>query len=189
MTTAIEGLLVRLSALLDGAGIPFMVAGSFASTAHGTPRTTQDIDVVIDPPDLDALDALVRSMPPDAYYVDADTARDAFRRRTMFNAVDMKTAWKVDFIIRKNRAFSREEFSRRSRIMILGVPMFAASPEDTIIAKLEWSASSGGSERQRRDVAGIIATMGPQLDRAYIERWVEEMRLGSEWAAAEKTPA
>jgi len=188
VTTAIEGLLVRLTALLDGAAIPFMVAGSFASTAHGVPRTTQDIDVVIDPPSIEALEVLLRSMPPDAYYVDADAARDALRRRSMFNAVDMTTAWKVDFIVRKNRPFSREEFARRARTSILGVPVFTASPEDTIIAKLEWSAMSGGSERQRRDVAGIVATIGEALDRAYIERWVDEMSLGAEWVAAEKMP-
>lgn len=185
MTTALEGLLVRLRALFEGCGVPFMVAGSFASTAHGVPRTTQDIDIVIDPPDLDALDALIDSMLVDTFYVDRDAARDAFRRRSMFNVVDMATAWKVDLILRKNRPFSREEFSRRSRISLLGVDVFAASAEDTIIAKLEWSALSGGSERQRRDVAGIVATLGLGLDRAYIERWVEELRLGAEWAAAQ----
>ena len=86
--TELQGLLVRLVRILDGAGVPFMIAGSFASAAHGLPRTTQDVDVVIDPANPEALDALVRSMPPDDYYVDADTAHDALRRRSMFNVVD-----------------------------------------------------------------------------------------------------
>lgn len=34
---------------LDAASIPNLVAGSIASTYHGEPRTTQDIDLVIDP--------------------------------------------------------------------------------------------------------------------------------------------
>jgi hypothetical protein len=54
--TELQGLLERLVRLLEGASIPFMIAGSFASTAHGLPRTTQDLDVVIDPPDVEALD-------------------------------------------------------------------------------------------------------------------------------------
>ncbi len=136
-----------------------MIAGSFASAAHGLPRTTQDLDVVIDPPGADALDLLVRSMAPDDYYVDADTVRDALRRRSMFNVVDHASGWKVDFIIRKNRAFSRDEFGRRMKFSLLDIPVFVASPEDTIVAKLEWSKQSGGSERQRRDVAGILATV------------------------------
>ena len=62
--TELQGLLKRLVDALDAAGIPFMIAGSFASTAHGFPRTTQDLDVVIDPPDAQALDSFVRSLLP-----------------------------------------------------------------------------------------------------------------------------
>jgi hypothetical protein len=164
-----------------------MVAGSFASAAHGLPRTTQDLDAVIDPPSPDALDVLLRSMSPNDYYVDTDAARDALRRRSMFNVVDQASGWKIDFIIRKNRAFSRDEFARRVKLSLLDVPVFVASPEDTIVAKLEWSQQSGGSERQRRDVAGIIATVGDELDRAHIERWVRELDLVEEWQKAQKT--
>jgi len=185
--TELQGLLDRVVRILEEAGVPFMIAGSFASTAHGLPRTTQDLDVVIDPPDERALDALVRSMPPDEYYVDADAARDALRHRSMFNVVDQASGWKIDFIIRKNREFSRTEFSRRMEIPLLGVRVFIASPEDTVVAKLEWSRSSGGSERQRRDVAGILATTGADLDRVYVERWVHELELQDEWDQARKT--
>jgi hypothetical protein len=187
--TELQGLLERLVSLLDGAHIPFMIAGSFASTAHGLPRTTQDLDVVIDPPDVQTLDAFVQSLPPEEYYADADMARDAFRRRSMFNVVDHSSGWKVDFIVRKNRAFSRDEFSRRMALPLLGVPVFIASPEDTVIAKLEWSQNAGGSERQRRDIAGILATMGAQLDHAYVERWVKDLDLQDEWDRARKTSA
>ena len=187
--TELQGLLDRLVRLLDAARVPFMIAGSFASSAHGLPRTTQDLDIVVDPPSSEALDALVRSMPPDEYYVDADAARDALRRRSMFNVIDLKSGWKVDFIVRRNRAFSRDEFARRLGITLLDVPVFVESPEDTIVAKLEWSKQSGGSERQRRDVAGIVATVGQQLDRAHVERWVRELDLNDEWVAAQKTPA
>ena len=188
MKTELQGLLDRLVRLLDTSGVPFMIAGSFASTAHGLPRTTQDLDVVVDPPSPEALEALVRSLPPDQYYVDADAARDALRRRSMFNVVDFASGWKVDFIVRKNRAFSCDEFARRMKFVLLDVPVYVASPEDTIVAKLEWSKQSGGSERQRRDVAGILATLGQEVDRAYVERWVRDLDLADEWDAAQKTP-
>jgi hypothetical protein len=185
--TELRALLERLVRMLDCSGVPFMIAGSFASTAHGLPRTTQDLDVVIDPPTPQALDSLVGSMSPDDYYVDVDAARDALRRRSMFNVIDHASGWKVDFIVRKNRPFSRDEFARRMQLTLLDVPVFVASPEDTIIAKVEWSRQSGGSERQRRDVAGVVATMGEQLDRAYVERWILELGLEEEWAIALKT--
>ena len=183
----VSGLLDRVAQMLEAAGIPFMVAGSFASTAHGLPRSTQDLDLVIDPPDAAALEAMLASIPADQYYVDADAARDALRRRSMFNMIDLASGWKVDLIVRKNRAFSRDEFARRMKMSVLGVPVFVASPEDTIVAKLEWSKLAGGSQRQRRDVAGIVATVGAALDRAYIERWVRDLELADEWEAAKAT--
>lgn len=91
----LRALLERLVRMLDRAGIPFMIAGSFASTVHGLPRTTQDLDIVIDPPTPEALDALVGSMAPDDYYVDLDAARDALRSRSMFNVIDQASGWKV----------------------------------------------------------------------------------------------
>lgn len=178
-------LLGRVVQLLDDANVPFMIAGSFASTAHGIPRTTQDVDIVIAPPDARALDALVASMSPSAYYVDADAARDAFKRRSMFNVIDQASGWKIDFILRKNRPFSREEFERRVELSLLGTRVFVGSAEDTIVAKLEWSRQCGGSERQRRDIAGILATVGTALDLAHIVRWVSELGLDDEWAAAQ----
>lgn len=188
MTTEFQSLLDRLVRLLDAAEVPFMIAGSFASSAHGLPRTTQDLDMVIDPRDSEALDSFVRSMSPDEFYADPDAARDALLHRSMFNVIDHASGWKIDFIIRKNRAFSRDEFARRMKLTLLDVSVYIASPEDTIVAKLEWSRQSGGSERQRRDVAGILATVGQELDRAHVERWVHELDLADEWLAAQKSP-
>lgn len=106
----------------------------------------------------------------------------------MFNVIDHASGWKVDFIVRKDRAFSRTEFGRRVAVSMLDVPVFVASAEDTIVAKLEWSQQAGGSERQRRDVAGIAATMSDQLDRAYIDEWVGELELEEELSRALATP-
>lgn len=188
MASELSGLLARVSKLLDAAGVPFMIAGSFASTAHGVPRTTHDLDLVIDPPSASEFEVLLASIRADQYYVDSDTAREAFRRRSMFNLIDLASGWKVDLIFRKNRPFSRDEFARRVKMTILGVAAFVASPEDTIVAKLEWSKHSGGSERQRRDVAGVVASIGDALDLAHIERWVRDLGLEDEWQAAQATP-
>ena len=62
MKTELQGLLDRLVHLLDASGVPFMIAGSFASTAHGLPRTTQDLDVVVDPPSPDAFERTALSV-------------------------------------------------------------------------------------------------------------------------------
>ena len=167
---------------LDRNQIPYMVVGSFASTFHGEPRTTQDLDLVIDPT-IDSLQRLVSELDPSEFYVDADTARDALDRRTMFNIVEMATAWKVDLVIRRARPFSIEELARRQRVTMLGVEVAAATAEDTIIAKLEW-AKAGNSDRQLDDVAGILRVRGADIDQAYIAAWVSALQLESQWERA-----
>lgn len=167
---------------LDAAGIPHMITGSFASTFHGEPRTTHALDLVIDP-SAAQLDALLATFDPARFYVDTDVAREALRRRTMFNVIEIPTAWKLDLVVRKHRPFSIGELQRRQAATILGVATRVATAEDTIVAKLEWS-KLGGSERQLDDVAGIIRVRGDDLDRSYIERWVNELGLGDQWRRA-----
>ena len=99
----------RLIALLDKAGIPYMVAGSVGSSFHGRPRATQDTDVVIDPTEDQFASFL--ALLEQGYYISLDAALDALRRRTMFNIVDLEGGWKADLILRKDRPFSRQEFS------------------------------------------------------------------------------
>jgi hypothetical protein len=174
--------LARLVALLEAAGIPHMVAGSFASTFHGVARATQDLDLVVDPSGP-SLEAFLASLDPDVYYVDPDTARDAFRRRSQFNVIDMTIGWKADLIIRKDRPFSIEELARRQPAELMGTRTFVATAEDSIISKLEWAKLSD-STRQLRDVAGIVAMRAEALDLEYVERWVKALGLEAEWARA-----
>lgn len=176
-------LLAAIVTVLDAIGIAHMVVGSFASTFHGVPRTTQDLDLVIDPSEQQ-LDLLLAALPSDRFYVDPDVARDALRRRTMFNVIEMSTAWKLDLVIRKARPFSLEEMRRREVVTILTFAVNIATAEDTIISKLEWSKASG-SERQLDDVAGILRVRGDNLDRAYIQRWVGELGVEAEWQLAQ----
>ena len=95
----------------------------------------------------------------------------------------LESGWKIDFIIRKSREFSRVEFDRRVPVKLLGVPVVVATPEDVVIAKLEWAKRSG-SERQIDDAGGILRSKGVDLDRGYVERWVAALGLAPQWAAA-----
>jgi hypothetical protein len=177
-----ESVMARVLRALSAASVPYMLTGSFASAFHGAPRTTHDIDIVIQPT-LGTLEALLRQFPDDAYYVSRDAALQAYGEEGMFNVIDFASGWKVDFIVRKSRPFSVEEFGRRRAVELLGVTLFVASPEDVIISKLEWSKLSE-SERQIRDAAGIVRTQGAALDLDYIERWVHILALDEQWHVA-----
>lgn len=181
MTTQAD-LLMAIADRLDAAGIPHMVVGSIAGSFHSEPRTTVDIDIVIDPT-ADALRVFVDSLPRDDYYVDADAAAEALARRSAFNVIEHATGWKVDLLLRKERPFSKAEFERRLTAQLFGRDTPVATAEDTIIAKLEWG-KAGESERQLRDVAGIISANPQSLDREYIERWVADLDLTDVWHRA-----
>jgi len=87
-----------------------------------------------------------------------------FERESMFNVIDLRTGWKIDLIIRKSRAFSREEFGRRQRLSLQGISFSVASAEDVILSKLEWSKLSQ-SQRQIEDAAGILKIQRSSLNR------------------------
>ena len=174
--------LPRIISILEGAGIPYMLTGSFASMVHGAPRSTQDIDLVV-AATADKLAILIATLPPSEYYAELDAALEALRHESMFNVIDLKTGWKIDLIILKSRAFSIEEFGRRQRIEIQGFSLFAARAEDVIIAKLEW-AKLGQSRRQIEDIIKIMQTQGDILDDAYLQKWVTELSLQEQWRDA-----
>ena len=173
-------LLAGIGQRLEAAGIPYMVTGSVASSFHGEPRATRNIDIVVDPT-ASSLDAFIGSLTPDQFSVDSEAARTALVERSQFNVIEMPSGWKVDLLIRKNRPFSVEELARRQPAEVLGSPTFVASAEDVVIAKLEW-AKAGESERQLRDVAAILAVSGDGLDYPYIERWVSALGLQEPWS-------
>ncbi|HVI09668.1 MAG TPA: hypothetical protein VND65_15370 [Candidatus Binatia bacterium] len=174
----------RITSALDDAGIAYMLTGSFASVYYGSPRSTQDIDIVISAGAQELQDFLAR-LPGEDYYAEPAAALEAHRNESLFNVIDIKTGWKIDLIIRKSRAFSRGEFSRRLKVDYQGTSLFIATAEDLIVAKLEW-AKLGESERQISDAAAILQLRGSLLDRAYIEKWVDGLGLIEQWKRLSK---
>ena len=81
------------------------------------------------------------------FYADKQMALDALKNRFMFNVIHYSSGIKIDLIVRKLRSFDSEEFKRRIQMDFRGTARWVATPEDTILAKLEWSQLSE-SERQ-----------------------------------------
>jgi hypothetical protein len=97
----------------------------------------------------------------------------------------MNTGWKIDFIFKKSAPFHEEAFRRRKAVTFEGVPTSMISGEDLIVSKLEWS-KMGESERQVKDAAIVLQKRLGELDKTYIEKWVNKVGLSSEWERARK---
>lgn len=117
----------------------------------------------------------------DAFYIDAEATKNAIQRRSSFSFIHLKTMFKVDIFVPQNRPFDRQQLARREKQVIGPEPdqtAYVASAEDIILAKLEWYRLGGEvSERQWRDVQGILEVRGDRLDWDYLRHWAAELRV------------
>lgn len=169
---------VHVLELLDRLGLRYHIGGSFASAIHGVPRQTMDADLVVEL-DSESVVELVEGLGGE-FYVDVDVARDAVVRRASFNAIHLGTGFKVDFFVKGRDAFDELELERSLLLQIRADPprsAFVKTAEDTVLRKLQWYRSGGEvSDRQWRDVLGVLAAVGGTLDREYLHLWAT--RLG-----------
>lgn len=170
---------------LDSAEVPFMIVGSFASTYHGLPRATEDLDLVCELRE-DNFDKFVDVFSDEAFYFSPDQAKAAMLQRGMFNLIHSESGWKIDIIVKKERPFSEREFRRRISVELFEKQVSIASAEDTILSKLEWAKESF-SERQLRDVAEILDSQKGKLDEGYLQDGIFELGL-QEISAKAKGP-
>ncbi|GAK60491.1 hypothetical protein U27_00388 [Candidatus Vecturithrix granuli] len=162
----------RIAREFDQLGIQYLVGGSLASSLHGIPRATNDVDMVANItyahiPDLvNALEA--------EFYIDAGMIHDAIQHQSSFNVIHLATMFKVDIFVLKSDGASQEEMRRRGQYQVSEIPdetLFLASAEDVIVHKLYWYQLGGNvSERQWTDVLGVLQVQGGQLDYPYLNR-------------------
>ncbi len=173
-------LLTRVARTLDDLEVEYMVTGSIASSMQGEPRATHDIDLVVNLRPAD-VGALIQVFQPPDFYLSEESMHEAVRVRGMFNLLDVNEGDKVDFWMLTDEAFDHSRFARRQAEEFEGTRVWVSSPEDTILAKLRWAELSGGSEKQFGDALRVFEIQGPNLDRAYLEYWVGQLKLESWW--------
>jgi hypothetical protein len=157
-----------VTAVFERLGVAYLVGGSLASSLHGIPRATQDVDLVADlrsehvSPFVDALQ--------DTFYVDDAMIRNAIHRRASFNVIHLATMFKIDVFLPEHDVVLRQEMQRRQAYPLAGGRhLVVASPEDTILHKLHWYRLGGEvSDRQWNDVLGVMKVQGASLNQAYL---------------------
>ncbi len=78
---------------LEQLQIPYLVGGSLASSLHGIPRATHDVDIVADMTPAHVM-PFVETL-GSGFYVDADSIREAIAHRLSFNVIHLETMFKV----------------------------------------------------------------------------------------------
>jgi hypothetical protein len=157
---------------LNQARIEYMLVGSMASNYWGIPRSTHDIDFVVQYSDAD-VPSIVKLFEGD-FFIQEISVRSALKPPYQFNALDNRSALKVDFFRLAGDAYELERFNRRRQVTILGQPAFLAAPEDIVLHKFRWYKISP-SDRQLTDAAGILSVSGDIIDDEYLDHWAGEI--------------
>jgi hypothetical protein len=143
---------------LDRLGIHYLVGGSLASSLHGAPRATHDVDIVADINE-NHIPEVVKALEPE-FYIDAEMLREAVQMQSMVNIIHRKTMFKIDIFILKSDAVSHEEMKRREQYQLSESQkdsFYIATAEDTIVQKLYWYQLGGCvSDRQWNDVISVL---------------------------------
>lgn len=169
----------KVTRILEKLDVRYLIGGSLASTLHGMVRTTQDSDIVADLRP-EHKEVFVRDL-TEEFYIDKELIAEAIAQRSSFNIIHRESFFKVDVFVPKSRPFVEEQLSRAQRQILSVEPpaeAMVATPEDTILSKLEWYRIGGEvSERQWRDVLGILEVQGGNLDLNYLRRWAKELKV------------
>ncbi len=172
----IEDVAVRVARVLQQLGIRYLIGGSVASSLLGEPRATNDIDILVDLSE-GQISELIAGLGPD-FSVDEEALLEAVRTRRSWNIFYLPLVTKVDLFIKRTDPFDDSELARRRFVPIgeKGDGLFVASPEDIVLRKLAWyRAGDEVADSQWRDVLGVLATSGAELDQGYLTEWAAKL--------------
>jgi hypothetical protein len=159
---------------LNQSRIHYMLVGSMAGNFWGIPRSTHDIDFVIEY-EANDVSRIVRLFEDD-FFIQQTSVQLALDPPYQFNALDNRSALKVDFFRLAGDDYELERFKRKRQVRLLDIDAFIAAPEDIVLHKLRWYSISP-SDRQLTDVAGIISVSGDAMDDEYLALWAKKIKV------------
>ena len=171
---------LKVTGVFERLDVPYLIGGSLASTLYGMVRTTQDSDIVAEMR-AEHIQPFVMAL-QDEFYVDDEMIAESIQRQSSFNIIHRESMFKVDVFIPRPRPFLQSQLARAQKQTFTfetEVSAKFASPEDTVLSKLEWYRMGGEvSERQWRDILGVLKTRAGELDLAYLQKWAGELKVG-----------
>lgn len=189
MTIGPLDLVLHMAQIFDDLRIPYALGGSLASSLFGEPRSTVDVDLAIRLDSGQGAALLERATAE--FYVPIDAAQAAIQTRSSFNLIDTDNGLKVDLFVLGDGLLDRMQIARRVEVTVPGAVkgIWVTSPEDQVLRKLDWYRLGGAiSDRQWRDVVGILRNRAGDIDLEYLTNTAREVGLADLLADALTQP-
>jgi len=166
---------VQLHNLLMSLQVDYYITGGSSAIMYGEPRTTRDIDLVLAIA-LARIDDLVMELERSGFYI-AGLDEVKSGQSKILQVIQMEAIARADLMIAGDLPFDLIQFERKLAIEVWeGQVLYYASAEDVILNKLLWRVQSG-SEKQWRDVLGILKVQGDLLDFSYLQEWAMSLNV------------
>lgn len=162
-----DSLTLQVADALSACGIPYLLAGSFASNYYGIPRSTEDADFVLQlagGAGADFAGKLGTGFEFDPQ-LSFETVTGTYRQYLRH----VKTAFKIELFMLTKDAHDQERFARRREQNLYGRKVWLLSPEDVIVSKLRWART-----KDKDDVKDVMSVQRDKLDWGYIGKWCRE---------------
>lgn len=174
--TRFAELLRGVCEVLDRLGLVYAVTGSVASSIHGEPYASQDIDFCLHMDESQAA-ALADGL-PSRFYRSKDALTQAASDRTIANIIDNETGLKIDLSVLPDEPFYDSVLSRRQQLAFEpgGSAIWVVSPEDVILMKLIWRRDTR-SQKQWDNALSVARAQRGSLDIKYLRRWATAYKI------------
>lgn len=182
MDDVLLGTLQDVTEALEAEGITYAITGSVASSVHGEPVASLDVDLIVRMKPAQATGFAQRL--PQHFYRSSEALVDAARDSGLANLIDLRSSLKIDLSVVAGTSFFDGVFRRSTKIEFArGVDgYFVVSPEDIILMKLEWRRESK-SGKQWENALGVARAIGNRLDWSYLNEWASKLKVTDQLAA------
>lgn len=161
-------LVITIIEALEAEKVPYMLAGSFASMVYGIPRSTKDVDFVIEL-GQESFAQLIQRLSSE-FDLDPQQHLETLTWTRRYILAARKTSFKVELFLKSDDAHHLEQWARKKHLFnpIIQRDVWMPTAEDVVIQKIRW-----GRPQDKIDAENVIGVQENTLDWAYIEHWCQ----------------
>ncbi|WXG44653.1 MAG: hypothetical protein WED04_11570 [Promethearchaeati archaeon SRVP18_Atabeyarchaeia-1] len=155
---------------LNAANAEYVVVGGLAAIFYGRPRTTSDVDIIIDFAKTDHL-RVADSLKREGFEVTLREIQQAISERNHFTVFDRESPYRLD-IQGVYKALDEASLNGRRKRDLFGEQAWIESPEDLVVAKLVY-----GSQQDLEDSLAVLIRQKSSLNIDYLKNRAAESRV------------